>query len=197
MTATCFGCPAQLSARNRSGLCRACLARRNAENPATRARQKAGIVAHFAKPGVREAYAARIATYGKSEVAREKRRAHGQVMAATLIACNARMTPEQRAANGRKQSATKLAWCPPEWRDRYRELTKRGRRANVARAMVLAEIAAAEASAAQAERDRLAAMTPFERQMERVRQGARLVEVRPIRTRDHDFTLGGVASGML
>ncbi|MCP3729297.1 hypothetical protein M9978_02550 [Sphingomonas sp. MG17] len=37
----------------------------------------------------------------------------------------------------------------------------------------------------------------FEQQLERLQQGARLVEVRPLRRADHAFTLGGVGSGML
>ena len=49
-------------------------------------------------------------------------------------------------------------------------------------------------AAADAERRRLAAMTPFERQLERVRNGAQLV-VRPdTRPVGPAFTLGGIAS---
>ena len=43
----------------------------------------------------------------------------------------------------------------------------------------------------------VAAMTPFERQLMRVREGAKLVTVQSIRSADPAFTLGGVSAGML
>ena len=40
-------------------------------------------------------------------------------------------------------------------------------------------------------------VTPFERQLEKVRNGAGLVNVIPVRRPNPEGTLGGVASGML
>ena len=50
------------------------------------------------------------------------------------------------------------------------------------------------AQAASDERDRLAAMTPFERQLERVRNGARLVAKPDTRPTGPSMTLGGVTA---
>jgi Zn ribbon nucleic-acid-binding protein len=47
------------------------------------------------------------------------------------------------------------------------------------------------------ERKRLASLPPLERQLEKLRNGAKLVEVRPLPSRALDFTPGGVATGML
>ncbi len=50
------------------------------------------------------------------------------------------------------------------------------------------EIMRAKIEAARAQ------MTPFERAMERIRNGANIIEVRPIRRPDPTYTLGGVSS---
>jgi hypothetical protein len=105
-------------------------------------------------------------------------------------------TPEANAAAAAKQSATlrrkreeRLAWCPLDRRDEFHKLSgvvgvKEAKR------VILADLAALE-------KRRLAALTPLDRQLERVRNGARLVEVRPLPGREHAFTLGGVSGGML
>lgn len=51
----------------------------------------------------------------------------------------------------------------------------------------------AKAQAVEDEAARLAAMTPFERQLERVRNGARLIEVRPLPSRQYDYSLAGAS----
>lgn len=142
----CADCPATLGPRNRSGRCRACFNRRMNADPGAQQRRREGIARHYADPANVDAARQRLrhAQDTLPEHERERRRERGKTLGrAALAAANAAMSDETRAENGRKRSATVLAWCPPEWRARYLDLTKRGRRAPVARQMVLAEIAAA------------------------------------------------------
>lgn len=202
---TCTGCGATLGPRNTSGNCRTCFNKALAAAPGIKDRQRAGI---RRKIDTDPAYRAAKATRNLSPESAARRREHGRQMADTLRACNDGMTAEKRAANGKKRSATMLAWCPPEWRDHYRGLIKRGRRKPVAQAMTFAAIAEAErraeidrAEAARlAEKERaaaLAAMTPFERQLARVAAGVALIPKPRLRRADPDFTLGGVSAGLL
>lgn len=96
----------------------------------------------------------------------------------------------RRNAANRARGERQLAWCPKDRLDEYRCLMRTpGIRAAEAKRIVLDDIAAKE-------RARLAAMTPFERQLERLRQGARLEERVYLTTPEHEFTLGGVSAGM-
>ncbi len=105
-------------------------------------------------------------------------------------------TPESAEKQRRSHRATldakheqRMAWCPIDRRDEYLKLRRQNPAAEAKR-IIMDDLAASE-------RRRLAAMTPFERQMEKVRNGARLVEKFTPRMADHAFTLGGVASGQL
>jgi hypothetical protein len=183
----CLDCPAPLGRTNTSGRCRRCLPKVLASDPARRARQVAGIARHFACPKVREAAAKRLRQYSADPALNEKRREIGKARWRSGSLKLPAVSPEQYAENGRKVTATRLAWCPPEWRDRYRALLRK----NVApaaecKAMILQEIAAAE-------RARLAKLSPLDRQLERVRSGAKLIEVRPMPAKKYAFTLGGVS----
>jgi len=95
----------------------------------------------------------------------------------------------KRASVGQKARERMLAWCPADRRDEYTKLREKIG-APEARRMMEADIALRESA-------RLAAMTPFERQMERVKNGARVVDKPVFRKADHDFTLGGVATGLI
>ena len=193
MTRVCSHCPAKLGAKNTSGRCRRCISRHNAADPAWRAKQRAGVRAKFADPQHRAAHAARLSDRNRnlSGETLERRREHGRRCAQQNLQSpemRARTAdPAMKAENGRKRTDTVLAWCPPEYRDRYRHLkaTKRMRAAE-ARALIEDEIASDE-------RKRLAALSQFERQMERIRNGAKLIEVHPMRRADPTMTLGGVA----
>jgi len=103
--------------------------------------------------------------------------------------------PDRRArmiAHLGRISADKVrGWCPPEYVDEYFRLNrKKGLTAPEAKAVILKLAAAAE-------RKRLAAMTPFERSMERIRMGAGITTKPDLRKADPAFTLGGIASGAL
>jgi hypothetical protein len=89
--------------------------------------------------------------------------------------------PEVRArrklANARL-AARKMAWLPPENRKEYFRLLKRVGR-DLAKATILAR------------------MTPFERQLVRVREGVAVVPNYRVGRAAPDYTLGGVSAGML
>lgn len=145
MTRTC-SCGAAISAKNRSGLCRPCNARRINADPAIEAKRAAGRAAYFDRPGVREGYARRIAEYRENmpDEHRERCREHGRrqyrdVLSRPDVVAKS-LSPEVRAAAGRKRTDTVLAWCPPHLRDAYRGLIRSGIRAAEARAMIEEEI---------------------------------------------------------
>lgn len=75
------------------------------------------------------------------------------------------------------------AWLPEKYRDEYTRLARNPHiKAARAKEIIREKIAAEKI-----------AMTPFERAMERVRQGAGITIVRPIRRPEPSFTLGGVS----
>jgi hypothetical protein len=123
---------------------------------------------------------------------RAYKRAAGQRLRALYDA-----SPEAQAANlakralvGRKVSRRALAWCPLAYRDEYRRLRDAGNiPAAEARQMILDLIAADE----RAEAARIAALTPLERQLKKIRNGAKISTKVPMPSRVHGFTLGGVA----
>jgi hypothetical protein len=89
-------------------------------------------------------------------------------------------TTRDWSAHHRARAAARRAWCPADrWAD-YQAL-RRQSGAEQAKAMILDEIA-------RAERKRIAAMSPFERDMERLAKGARIVEQFTPRKADHDFS---------
>jgi hypothetical protein len=94
-------------------------------------------------------------------------------------------TDRDWSAHHRARSMRTVPWCPADRYDELLAMSKKVGRAEAER-MMREDIEARE-------RARWNAMTPFERQMERVAAGAQLIEVRPMRRADHDFTLGGVA----
>lgn len=95
----------------------------------------------------------------------------------------------RRAEVGKKVSARRLAWCPEAYRAEYRKLCRIMLAAD-ARRVIMQQIA-------KDERARLSAMTPLQRDVERLRGGARLISKPDFRTADPSVTLGGVASGLL
>ena len=71
----------------------------------------------------------------------------GQRFGAEMAAQMGGAGSPKRVANGRKASATKLAWCPLEYRATYRELNRVvGIPSGEAKRMVLAQIEAGQAT---------------------------------------------------
>lgn len=195
----CLGCGTAIGLTGKTGRCRACAA----VYSATPALIAAMASARWARPGAREAQSERLKSVlaNLSDAERERRRVCGRkvyrdvlsrpdVMARTL-------SPEVRAKAGRGVSAARSAWCPTEYRALNSELRERGHSLADRKAMIADQIAADQRRAVEAERARITAMTPFERQMEAVRNGARLVDKVAMPTRELTFTVGGVSGGML
>lgn len=146
MTRTCLGCPAEISARNISGRCRPCLARRNNACPVFAARRAQAIRASAQDPARR----AKMAETARRNGAKWRASPEGRAKMVEL-GHNMRRhayTPEAqsrwkagRAEAGARRTATVLAWCPEERRGRYLYLvrTKRMKAAD-AKALVLSEI---------------------------------------------------------
>ncbi len=224
----CSDCPAALGPKNVSGRCKPCATRKNNLDPVLAEKRRQGILRKFQEPEHRAHHQARCVAMNRSisDEVREKRRQHGFKMVDILLAANQAITPEQRAEAGRKRSETVLAWCPAEWRDKYRELCRRGRPAAVAKRMVLDMIAGRPLpipyskqraqlawcpparraeydqvrnmyGAAEARRIIEADLTPFERQMARIAAGAQLVDAPDTRRSGPSYTLGGISTGMI
>lgn len=96
-------------------------------------------------------------------------------------------SPARRRAVASRMK-TIMPWCPPEYLDEYRRLLySKKLKAVDARAVIEQMIAADQAK-----------MTPFEKQLQRVRNGEVGVVNKFVPTADTGpYTLGGVASGML
>lgn len=238
---TC-ACGTTLGRRNRSGSCRPCTAKRINSDPAIALKRVAAIRERTADPAVRAQMGERMRQVVKNMTPeqRERRREHGRNQVRKFLSrpdVKARtQSPEVRARAGKSRSETEMAWCPPHLRETYRELTRKGRRAPEAKALI-ADImngksvllyaehrakldwcpedrrdeyrkwqkafGAAEArrmmeeDIATAEKRRRAAMTPLEKQIERLQNGATLVERLSFSRAEHAFSLTGNATAML
>jgi hypothetical protein len=98
-------------------------------------------------------------------------------------------TTENLARRKHAIRAKRLAWCPETRWDEYTKLARRMPAAE-ARRIIEADLAALE-------RRRLAAMTKYQRAMERIAGGAQLVDAWKPNVVGPAFTLGGVASSEL
>lgn len=201
MAHSCSSCSKALLQKNRSGLCRPCWREMKAAARQTKCSKCLAQICRTRKSGMCFTCVSRdpeiLARRGKtiSEVRRRKfaedpewaaaRRAHGSWLHHTH-AVHVTITEEARIRAGRNISNTRLSWCPPEYRQQYRSLVSHMHfSAAEAKAMILEQV---EADARRAE----AAMTPFERQLRAVRNGAGIVAKPIIPTRSYDCTLGGV-----
>lgn len=102
--------------------------------------------------------------------------------------CGVRLNHQNRTGRCRLHNDYALArstdWCPAELRGEYRKMCKLMPGAEAKR-IILDDLAAKE-------RARIAALSPFERQMDAVRRGVGLVQkFEPVRS--YDRTLGGVS----
>lgn len=137
-------CGTALGAKNQSGLCRSCVAKRINADPEASARRKAGMRRYYDELGGREAAGARIAEWNRNmpPEERERRRVRGVQQYHNIL-----NTPEIRARSSGPdarrrarlaQEETLLGWCPPDRRDEYRRLI-RSRQASAAEARRMIE----------------------------------------------------------
>lgn len=181
MSRVCATCPKPISRGNKRGYCIKCLAnlpeerekrRRYAgdrwNNPMFRARMSVKLSAGAKRRAADPVKGAKMREIGKE---RAKHLLSPEVFAKS-------QRPEARAAAGAKTREFWLGWCPQEYRARYKYLTANMKiRAAEARRMVEDEIKADQ-------RRKLAAMSPFERQMHALQNGATLYEAAPRATLD-------------
>jgi hypothetical protein len=136
MTArACSQCGAKITRLSKSGLCRPHAIAQMHADPAYRARRMAGLAAHFAKPGVREAWgrhlAAGLAVHREtmSDDERQRRREHGEMLIRKYLSrpdIRARaLAPDARAKAVAGYVERRMGWCPADLREQYRDLVIR------------------------------------------------------------------------
>lgn len=199
---TC-ACGSSIHRYNKSGLCRPCNLRAINNDPEKNAKRLEAMRAVFAGPELRAKRSQANRERYKDPSARAKT---GASVAAQLANCpvakarhkaastaslrkwheKARETGYDYSGHTRKHWERFWAWCPPERRDEYASL-RQSHGAAEAKRLILDDLARIESR-------RLAAMTPHERNLERIRNGAGITEKPVLRQADHAFTIGGVAS---
>jgi aspartokinase len=191
MDKMCSDCGKPLHAKNTSGLCRAHALAAARRDPAVQQRRVERLAEAKRTPEMRQ-QSREVRLKLNAERANDPEwqdmmRECGKRLRAALLSDPKHEA--KRKARQRQHQESLLAWCPEEFRDTYRKI-RREVGAAEARRMIKADIARAEAR-------RLAALSPLERQLERLQAGAKLTpKFRPKPT-EHDFTLGGIASGLL
>ncbi|WOF43788.1 hypothetical protein KNJ79_02150 [Sphingopyxis indica] len=129
---TCADCgvPRFSKKPKKSPYCRRCVGRHTSRLPERRAKASAAMKAHLSDPTVRAHHFAR-ANAGLREAMKdpafvEKRRELGRRTGLLKRGMSKHPAGSPlRISNGKKSAATKLAWCPPEYRDEYKRLIKR------------------------------------------------------------------------
>ncbi len=172
-TKHCADCAKAITAK--STRCHPCSTRHINARPDVVAKREAGIKASFADPMRRARAAATMRQNAAKANANPALRAW-RVQNGKELAQHALRTPQARAAYlasrpiaEAKRIETMLGWCPLEYRDEYRRLTRSKRIPRLeARQLVLDMVAADKA---RAERE----MSPFERQMRALERGATIV----------------------
>lgn len=173
----CATCPTPVSNEAKTNYCRACTRARNNKIPELTAKRAEGKRRSLQDP-VNYARACQIAAANiRRAMSDPAKRAKfvelGKAKAAIYFAdpeIRARVNdPALRKAVGRKISETRMAWCPPEYRQQYHDIMRlRVATAAEAREMIREQI----------DRDRArakASLSPFERQERALANGAKLV----------------------
>jgi len=170
------GCGKVLGKRNKSGVCRSCVARRVNADPSHRAKRIAGTIAMHKTPERRrlnQQLARQAGTYWSTPEGRQRRREMGKARYANLD------TPEMRekcriarAEATRLRYAREFAWLPVERREEYNALVRSKRlKAAEAKQIILASLA------------KEAVPETFEEKLARVQSGQ--AQVVPVLTRHH------------
>lgn len=172
---TCIECDGPVSTQSKSGRCRPCSRLRLNSDPEIHAKRKQGLARAHADPAVkaRKSAASKAATTPElRELRRQnaKRNYHRALGSPQGVA--SRLTPEARAKQAKTLSLTKLsrAGVPPEYREEYLKLLRdyKYKRADAIR-MIHDQMARDN----KPEPDN---RSLFERQMDALLNGARLIE---------------------
>ena len=177
MGRACSDCPNPIRNENVSGRCKSCATAYNNRLPETKAKRVAGWKKRMADPLKYARLCATLADNARKGLEDPVKRAaaaeRGRLQYERYLnnpEVRALLnSPEMRAAKGKKITAARLAWCPPEYRAEYLYLiyTKRMHRSE-AKPIILEQV--------RADREReLAKLSPFERQMRALEKGATLV----------------------
>lgn len=150
----CRTCHKPLSRQNTTGYCRAHVSAFNLSKPEVRARQRAGIKRrHAVDPAFLDALRRRARALGEDPDINARRTQHFKDARYWEKGVIASSKPEVRARAAKRASATRLAWCPPEYRDEYRRLIRSKRiPAAEARQIILSSVAADEERFANSQR---------------------------------------------
>lgn len=172
---TCGDCGKVLSKQNKVGYCQIHASKRLWDRPGMREAHKAGLRRAWADPRYRAANRRALREISRKchqdeaflQRKRERWWAHYH---------NVLNTPEVRARNAKavaaaagKMTETKMAWCPPEYRDWYRHMNRTKRIPKADCMKIIADQVLAD------KKKMLAGMSPFERQELALKNGARLV----------------------
>lgn len=132
---TCSLCGARITRMSRSGLCRPHANARMHADPAYRARRAAGLAAHFAKPGIREAWGkhlqAGLRAYRETMTDEQRQRAsdHGRRLIRDYLSqpeiIARALSPEARRKAVAAYVETVMGWCPIPLRLEYSDLVYR------------------------------------------------------------------------
>lgn len=142
---SCLDCGSLLGIKNRSGRCSHCQPAHANRDPAFQKRRVAGIKRKWEDPEFLAKMRKIASRMGQKaaldEDLQERRRAWGKYAYANWLG-----KPEVRAralaspTRARTMSETRLAWCPPEMRQKYRDLKRRTKmRAAEAKKIILRE----------------------------------------------------------
>jgi hypothetical protein len=182
MTLACSDCAAPITRQSKTGRCRVCAMRACAKDPSRLAKMSEAMKRKWADPEHRRKCSQAISAARRVKVATdpafaELMREKGRILAATRLGAECiRSGKPARKKIAASLSKHYMGWCPPDRREEYRKLRRNKR-----------------LPGAEAKRIILASLTPFERQMQAIRNGAALVAKPTIRARDYDYTLGGVS----
>jgi hypothetical protein len=173
-------CGTELGSRNKSGLCRSCRARKVLCNPEVQSRAVAGLRKHLSDPvnhATRvQASAENLARWRASPEGRER----------LLANATASLVKARQCDNEERKRRIRRAAYPGIPESRWDECAKLAKGMPAAEAKRLIR-----EDEALKERKRVSALSPFERDMERLAKGAGLVpQFRP-RKADHGFSIVG------
>lgn len=186
MKRSCSTCAAPITHQSKSGLCRPCALIKSRADPEWQRRRIEGLRNKAKDPSYRARLAESLHRWHRENADdpeyQARQRENGRKLKATGLgnAAQRRGSPG-RVRVGRLLSDQRLGWCPREYRPLYQEYRrKRGWGAERARQYVEARIAAD-----------LLNMTAFERAMAKVKAGAGIVEVQPLRQAERAYSLTG------
>lgn len=139
---TCSDCPTILTPnpRRKGTRCRPCTCRANARSDHARAAVSTAIRRHWSDPDAHAKHREGISSSIRSKMAsdpsyRAHRREHGRRLIEAFPPAPAGSTVRRMA--GDKCSATKLDWCPPDYRAEYRRIREVLGKAALAKAAII------------------------------------------------------------